>query len=140
MVEIKSMDAIKEKYTRVTPGRAADYQNGINNPKKDWETEAKKSEPNYEAGVQAAISNKSYGKGVSEAGSGKWKEKSLKVGVSRWGPGVTAGADDYAKGFAPFQSVIAGLNLPERKEKGNPANYNRVSAVGEALHKAKMKG
>jgi len=40
MAEIKSLASIKDKWTRVTPGRTEDYKLGIQNPKRDWATEA----------------------------------------------------------------------------------------------------
>ena len=39
MAEIKSMAAIAEKWTRVTPQRTEDYKKGIESPRRDWESE-----------------------------------------------------------------------------------------------------
>ena len=47
-------------------------------------------------------------------------------------------ADEYAKGFAPYHDVIEKTELPPRYAKGDERNYERVKAIGQALHKAKL--
>ena len=138
MVAIKSIEAIKAKYAEVTPGRAAYYKEGVLTTTKDWETNTKAAESNWSAGVSAAAATKSFSRGVSEAGTGKWKEKSSTIGADRWGSGVAAGVEDYGKGFSKYHGVISGLKLTPRKEAGNPSNYIRVNEIGAALHKAKV--
>lgn len=137
-MEIKPLDQIAEKYGRVTPQRAEDYRMGVSNPKKDWETGAKAGAANWASGVQAAIGKQSFSKGVSAAGSGKWSRKATTIGVDRWGAGVSAGVDDYKSGFSKFHSVLSSLKTTPRKETGNPANYQIVAQIGEALRRAKV--
>ncbi|GAH18713.1 unnamed protein product, partial [marine sediment metagenome] len=36
MAEIRSIDHIAKKWSRVTPQRRADYEFGVNNPRRDW--------------------------------------------------------------------------------------------------------
>jgi hypothetical protein len=137
-MNIKSLDAIASKYAEVTPGRAAFYQAGVLNPKADWETNTKAAAGNYASGVQAGIAKGSFAKGVSAAGTGKWQKKTSTVGVDRWGAGVSAGADDYKTGFSKYHGVLSSLKTSARKETGNPANYQIVAEIGNALHKAKV--
>lgn len=139
MPAIKSASEIADKWSRVTPGRSSDFQSGVTSPKKDWATSAKAAEGSYEAGVTTAIGNKRFSKGVDKAGTGKWKDKTLAVGVSRWGPGVTAAVDDYEKGFAPYRDVIEKTTLPPRRMAGDPANIDRVRVLAAALNAAKVK-
>jgi len=103
MPEIKSLEEIKEKWVRVTGQRADDYRKGIDSPKKDWAAATKAAEPAYEAGVQASIGRKAFGKGVDEAGTGKWQKKAKELGTARFAPGVAAAKEEYGKGFAPFR-------------------------------------
>ena len=138
MARIKSISEIAKKYSEVTPGRTAYYKSGIEHPKKDWEDETAGAEDAFEAGIADAISRKAFGSGVRDAGTEKWKRKALEVGVSRWGPGVRAAGDDYSKGFAPYRDVIEGVTLPPRGRKGDPRNYERVTAIGKALHDRKI--
>jgi len=138
MPAIRSISDIQRKWTEVTPGRADEYKLGVSSPKKDWETETKAAEPAYEEGVSAAIAQKRFGKGVSEAGTAKWKNGAVNKGVARFGPGVRVAGPEYAKGFGPYRDVIERITLPPRGPKGDPRNYDRVRAIGELLHGAKV--
>ena len=138
MAEIKALAAIREKWGRVTPGRTADYTLGIKNPKRDWETEAAAAEDRYKSGVDQAAMKGMYGKGIKAAGSKKWEERSLKKGPGRFAEGVYIAAPDFEKGFAPFHAAIERTTLPEKFPKGDPRNYERVKAIGTALHNEKV--
>ena len=140
MPAIRSAREIAEKWARVTPGRAPDYEAGVKNPKKDWETQTLKAADAYREGVQAAISEGRFEKGVRKAGTSKWQTKAVKLGVPRWGPGVAAAKDAYEKGFAPYRDIIERIELPPRRPKGDPGNIDRVRVIAMALHEAKVKG
>ena len=137
MADIKSLDKIARKWTEVTPQRADEYEEGIKNPRRSWQQSTEDAAEAYASGVQEAISDNRFEKGVSEAGDAKWREGALKKGVRRWPEGVRLGGDAYRTGFAPYHSVIQGVTLPPRGPKGDPRNYDRVRAIGEALHEEK---
>jgi len=138
MAEIKSLSAIREKWTRVTPGRIADYTLGIKNPRRDWETETLAAEDNWKAGVDAAQAKGLFGKGVSKAGSKKWQEKALKKGPGRFAEGVYIAGDDYEKGFAPFREAIARVDLGPKFPRRDPRNLERVRRIVNALIEEKV--
>ncbi|GAI23489.1 unnamed protein product, partial [marine sediment metagenome] len=85
---VKSAIKIGEKWARVTPGRAEDYESGVRNPLKDWATETKAAERRYEEGIRASITRKAFGKGVDRVGTAKHKAKTILKGIPRWGEGV----------------------------------------------------
>ena len=138
MVKVKSLEEIKRKWTEVTPGRAPYYESGVRNPREDWASRAAGAESAWQQGVQEAITQGRFAKGVRRAGTEKWQRKALAVGVRRWPEGVRAAADDYASGFAPYRDVIERLTLPDRRAKGDPANIERVRVIAQALHKKKL--
>lgn len=142
MVEVKSVDDIARKYQAVTPGRASYYEQGISAPRKDWETETTKSEGAYAQGVNEAIADKRFSAGARKAGTGKWQKMAKEKGVSRYGPGVTAGADNYKEGIAPYIDTIRSIVLPKRGARGDPANFERARVIGKALNDKRkaMKG
>lgn len=140
MAKIKSTAQIAEKWSRVTPQRTEDYRSGIENPRTDWMTATAAAEATYAAGVQAAVGRKAFGAGVKRAGTSKWQSKSLQKGTSRFAEGVSLGAEDYERGFAPFRDVIERTTLPPRAPKGDPRNIDRVRVLAEALRKAKIEG
>lgn len=139
MPQIRSATDIAKKWARVTPQRSDDYKAGVESPRRDWAQATKKAEKAYAAGVQAAISEKRFGRGVDAAGTEKWQRNTLKKGVDRWGPGVQAARGDYEAGFAPFREVIASTQLPPRFAAGDPRNIERVRVLTQALRAAKTK-
>ena len=130
---------VREKWSRVTPQRAQDYEEGVRAPRTSWQQATQAAAAAQAAGIQAAIQNKSFEKGVAKAGDAKWQGKALSKGVNRFGPGVQEGAADYEAGVAPYLSVIGSTSLPPRFAKGDPRNIERVRVMSAALRAAKMK-
>lgn len=140
MVAIKSISDIAAKWARVTPARTEDYEQGVRSPRRDWANETSGAESRYSEGVQAAISNGSFARGVSNAGTAKWQAKAISKGVSRWGPGVRDAQPDFEAGFRPYRDIIESTTLPARYPKGDPRNIERVAALANALHARKVSG
>ncbi|RLC34283.1 MAG: hypothetical protein DRZ76_02960 [Candidatus Nealsonbacteria bacterium] len=138
MVKIKPIDQIVKKWTEVTPGRAPYYEAGIRNPREDWATRAAAAESAWASGVQDAITQGRFAKGVKRAGTEKWQRKALEVGTRRWPEGIRAAAPDYQSGFAPYHDTLARLTLPERGARGDPKNIERVRVIAQALHKKRL--
>jgi len=138
MAEIKSMAAITEKWTRVTPQRSEDYKNGIQNPRRDWEQETIASKDNWKAGVDAAAAKDLFAKGVSASGTKKWKDKALAKGPGRFAEGVYMAGPDYEKGFAPYREAIARVDLGPKFPRRDPRNLDRVKKVVNALVAEKL--
>ena len=138
MAEIKSMAAIKEKWTRVTPQRTDDYTNGVKSPKRDWAAETGAAKANWKAGVDAAAAKDLFAKGVAEAGTKKWQEKALAKGPGRFAEGVFGAGGDYEKGFAPYRAAIAAVDLGPKFPRRDPRNLDRVKRVVTALTEAKV--
>ncbi len=139
-IAIKSTSDIARKFAEVTPGRVNEYAEGVANPDRDWATETKAAEDNYVKGIQNSIRDKRFGKGVTKAGTAKWRERAMSVGPGRFAEGVAAAGPAYEEGFDPFRNVIAGLSLPPRGPTGDPRNIDRVRVIAEALHKKKLAG
>jgi len=135
---VRSTAEISKKWSTVTPQRADQYKTGVTSPLRDWASNAKAAEGNYNSGVQEAITKGRFGKGVDTAGTEKWKRKATDVGVTRWPAGVRAASPDYEKGFAPYRDTIEGTTLPPRYAKGDPRNFDRVVAMGSALRAKKV--
>jgi hypothetical protein len=138
MANVKSMARISDKWKRVSAGAGAEYEEGVRNPRADWATETKKAESTYEQGIQASITRKAFGKGVTKAGSDKWQKNAIAKGPGRFSTGVALAQDDYEKGFAPYREVIERTALPARGPKGDPKNLQRVAILAKALHDKKI--
>jgi len=138
MAEIKSLSAIKDKWTRVTPGRTTDYKLGIENPKRDWAATTVAAEANYALGVTQAQGKGLFKKGVERAGTKKWQKAALLKGPGRFAEGVTLAGNDYEAGFKPYHDVISRTELPPRFPKRDPRNLERVRKIVTALIEAKV--
>jgi len=133
VAEIKSMARITEKWTRVTPQRTEDYKKGIESPRRDWESETIAAKENWKAGVDAAAAKDMFAKGVTAAGTKKWKDKALAKGPGRFAEGVYIAGPDYEKGFAPYREAIARVDLGPKFPRRDPRNLDRVKRVVNAL-------
>lgn len=133
MAEIRPLSAIRDKWTRVTPGRTEDYKLGIEQPRRDWAEEAEAAKDTYKAGVDAAHAKDLFAKGIRKAGSKKWRDKALRVGPGRFAEGVYIAGPDYERGFAPYREAIERVDLGPRFPKRDPRNIDRVKRVVEAL-------
>lgn len=140
MAEIKSVSAIRDKWTRVTPMRSEDYKIGVTNPKRDWADATEAQEGTWKMAVTEAAAKGMFAKGVAAAGSEKWRKNALAKGPGRFAEGVMVAGPDYEKGFAPFAEVIRGTALPPRFPKGDPRNIQRVQTLSTALRKKKVEG
>ncbi|MBA7637593.1 hypothetical protein ES703_45239 [subsurface metagenome] len=139
MAEIKSLSSIRDKWTRVTPGRTEDYKLGIQNPRRDWATEALAGKENWKAGVDAAAAKDLFAKGIDKAGTAKWRDHALKKGPGRFAEGVYIAGPDYESGFKPYHDAISRVDLGPRFPKRDPRNLNRVKIIVDALIAEKVK-
>lgn len=114
------------------------YEEGINNPRRSWQSATAAAAANQAAGVQKAISEKRFEKGVQKAGDQTWRDGAINKGVARFGPGVQASAGKYEANISPFLNVIESTTLPPRYPKGDPRNIERVKTMAEALRKKKL--
>ena len=139
MPKIRSSEEIATKYQTVTPQRAGEYEAGVRNPLRSWKDSTLAAAAAQAAGVQAAIANKSFEKGVAKAGDETWKAGAVTKGPGRFAEGVATAGDAYREGFSPYREVIERTALPPRGPKGSPSNIARVAAITNALHAAKVK-
>ena len=138
MVSIKPLDQITDKWATVTPERAPFYEKGIAAPSRDWQAGAIQGQAAYEQAMRNPLVLKQREAKIKAVGSEKWSRKAKLVGPGRFREGVPAAKDDYNKAFSTYHGVIAALALPEKGARGDPKNYARVAAVGNALNKKRM--
>lgn len=138
MAKVKANFAAK--WARVTPQRTEDYQQGVQNPKNSWQEATLAAAKNQADGIQEAIRDKRFEKGVQKAGNSAWQQGALTKGVNRFGEGVQMSQEKYSSGFAPYAQVIESTTLPPRYPKGDPRNVARVTAIASALRNKKVKG
>lgn len=127
-----------EKWSRKASQSTADYEQGVKNPRADWQQATVAATENQKQGVLDAISRGSFEKGVKKAGSAKWQTNALAKGQQRYVEGVQQATNDYESAVAPYMATIEGTQLPPRYPKGDPRNIQRVKAINDALRKKKL--
>ena len=132
MADIRPTDQIAAKWATVTPQRAADYEFGINNPRRDWATATIAASDAYKTGVQAAIAANRFSSGVKAAGTAKWTKGSIEKGLQRWGPGVSLGREAYEAGFAPFAATLTTAGVRPRLAARPARILSGTGAIGQA--------
>jgi len=138
-MEIRSIASIAEKWGRVTPMRSQDYIIGVQTTRKDWASNTVAAGPNYVQGVQQAIAENRFERGVEKAGTAKWKTNTIEKGGTRWGQGVRMAEPEYARGFGPYRDELEAIDLPPRGPRGDPMNIERVRIIAERLHALKLR-
>jgi hypothetical protein len=137
-IKVSSAEEIGEKWGTVTPGRAGYYEAGAVGAGSDWEAGAISGSGAFKAGISAADIEKRFVGGIKRAGAAKYDRKVRDVGVGRFGTGVSAAIPDYKSGIGPYRDILDGMTIPDRKPRGDPANYAIVQTVGEALHRKRL--
>ncbi len=139
-VDVKPLGTVAEKFVRITQGRSADYQQGIQGTAPQaFEGAAAAAAQTWQSGVTQAAAEGRFESGVRGSGA-KWQRKAIQVGASRFGPGVAAARDDYQTGFEPYHRTLAGLTLDPRGPRGDPANVQRVAVIAAALNQQRRQG
>ena len=140
MADIKPLSRIASKWQRNAAAAGDSYREGVENPRRSWQAAAAGADQARRDGLAEADARDAFVKGVNEAGDNKWKKNATTLGPARFRQGNQNAEQEFSKGFNKFHGVIAGVTLPPRGPKGSPENINRVSAIAEALHNAKVTG
>jgi len=140
MVEVPSIERVKEKWERKATAATEDYRVGVESPRTDWKTATLNAVDTWVQGVQNAINNDLFRKGVEAVTTEDWKKAALELGVRRYADGVRASVDKYAKKMAKVLAILKEVTLPPRGPRGDTKNLDRVRVIMETLHKAKIEG
>jgi len=138
MVKVKPIDRVVKKWEERASVATDEYKAGVENPKQDWQKATEDAFPAWQTAIQEAIRNRTFIGGVRKAGTEKWRRGALEKGADRYSSGVRAAVDEYRDAMGEVLRVMEGVTLPARGPKGDPKNYDRVKAIGEALHKYKV--
>lgn len=139
MPPVKGIQRISDKWRRQSETSQQEYEEGVRNPRADWQERTSAAAQSWQQGIQAAIQNNRFQAGVRLAGNEKWQRRSVELGPSRWAQGIQVSGQAYEDGFAPYRTVIERVQLPPRGPKGSPQNIRRVEAIATALHNEKMR-
>lgn len=137
-IRIKDTGSLAKKFVQRASAAAGDYKDGVMGAGADWEANARAGADNFANGVQQAIADKRFEKGIAEAGAAKFTARASTLGAQRYPTGVGAAEGDWSKGTQPYLQTLASLTLPPRRPKGDPGNFARSNAVAVALRAQKV--
>ena len=137
-IDVKSLAATQRKWGEVTPARSQEYATNAAASGPRWEQGALAAAPNYGAAVRAGNIEARLSAGIRRAGAAKYARKIRDVGAGRFGTGVSAAVQDFGAAVGPYLQAIASVDLPPRRPRGDPGNYQRVNAVGTTLHQRRL--
>lgn len=135
---VPTVDKVAAKWVTEAPRRVEYYREATPAAAPRWLSNAVAAEAVYKAAVTAAGIEKRFVGGIKKAGAETFVRKVTEVGVDRYPRGIEAAKSDYQEGIAPFLDELAKVDVPERKPRGDPANYKRVEAIGTALNKKRL--
>lgn len=137
MAGIKSLEAIQEKYQRVTPERRVDYEKGVAAPRRPWKSSAKAAVGTYKAAMTDSISKDSYNKGLDKVTDSDWSEPAITKGPGRFAEGTMVAGPKFGKGFAKTHAAFAAVTKQPRFPRGDLRNLKNVELFSQAAHKSK---
>lgn len=137
-IAVKDVNAAAEKYKTRGQAAAGDYAKGVQGAGGRWQSGAAASEDAYNQGVQEAMARNAFAKGIQSSGGAYYEERAKTLGAQRFGPGVAAGAGNWAEGFGPYAQTLASMNLSPRGPKGDPRNIERAREVITAMRAKKV--
>jgi hypothetical protein len=126
------------KWNRRTASATQEYIEGVKAPRASWQSQTSGAVQNYNAGVQQAISQNRFAKGVAKVSDQQYQETTVRKGQTRFAEGVQGAEQTYAQAVQPYIDVINSVTLPPRGPNGDPKNYQRVIAMGNALRARKL--
>jgi len=116
------------------------YQEGASQTSKDQAAAAIAAKPLYQAGIQEALAQGRYEKGLQKSGKSGWLRGVQEKGAANYGVGVTApsAGQAYATESGRYDGARNAASASPRGPKGSPQNLQRVAAVVNALRAAKV--
>jgi hypothetical protein len=136
-IRIKPASTSLQKYINNTGNAGQSYQDGINNPRRDWLAATTAAEGTWATAVQAAATSGAFGKGINQDSSTKQKANALALGVSRYPAGTKNAAPNWAKFTQPVLDALAAVPDMPRGPKMSQQNFDKQHAYAQAAHSAK---
>lgn len=128
----KDTATLAGKFVTRASAAAGDYKDGVAGAGAEWEQKTRDGEANFEQGIQQAIADKRFGKGVAGSAN-KYQTNASTLGSSRYTGGIANAREAWQRGVQPALDVLKSLQLPPKGPRRSPQNMQRANAVAVAL-------
>ena len=135
--DMKTASQVAQKYAERASAASGDYVDGARTTTKDQAAAAIAAADIHKAATTAALNAGRYAAGLQKSGKAKWLKGVTEKGGNRYGEGVAGAASIYATESGRFDSARSAASSLPRGIKGSAQNIARVTAVVNALVKAK---
>ena len=134
---VKSLQDTVARWSRKVSQAEGDYYAGVQRPSKDWQAEALRAEPTWNAAIQAAINRRAWGRGVSKTPTADWQQATL-AKAPRWLEGVSYAMPKYQGAMdtvlANVQSSVNAIAGLPKGPKGSEENLGRALTYMRTMH------
>jgi len=136
-IRIKPASASQQKYVNNTGNAGQSYQDGINNPRRDWLAATTAAEGTFASAVQAALAAGTFAKSLTQDAAAKQKANAIALGVGRYPQGTKQAAPNWAKFTQPVLDAMASVPDMPRGPKMSQQNFDKQHAYAAAAASAK---
>ncbi len=136
-IRIKPASTSMTKYVNNTASAGQSYQDGINNPRRDWLAATTAAEGNWGTSVQLAVSNGSFAKSITQDAAAKQKANAIALGAQRYAPGTKNASSAWAKFTQPVLDAMAAVPDLPRGPKMSQQNFDKAHTYAAAAASAK---
>jgi len=138
MVTVRDLGTSTERWSEGVNNGQQRYQEGVENPQRDWADETRSATDRWAQGVQDAATDGRFDSAVQSTETSDWQQFATALGPARFREAADSYDQKYRTNFEPFRQTIEQTSLPSRGPAGDPANYDRVREIGQALHDEKV--
>lgn len=112
-------EQIAERFQRGVANGATNYAQGVASPIRPWASATAAAAGRWKAGIQEAINNNSFTRGVQKAGDAKWQQAAVEKGANNYAAAAASAAQGYAKVAG---QVMAAGNAARAAAQAMPAD------------------
>jgi hypothetical protein len=115
------------------------YTEGVQGTQVDVVGRAIQAQPKLLQNFQQAVTSGRWARGLSEVGTGGWKQKTL-AKAANWSQGMADSRDDYQRAMSTWLPIIqsAAASVQSMPNTSFQDSLNRMTAYATALHNAKL--
>ena len=136
-IRIKPASTSVTKYVNNTQSAGQSYQDGINNPRRDWLAATTAAEANWATSVQLAAANGSFTRSITQDAANKQKANAIALGVQRYPAGTKNASAAWAKYTQPVLDAMSAVADMPRGPKMSQQNFDKAHAFAAAAASAK---
>jgi hypothetical protein len=137
MAQVRPVAESAKKFVTRATAAAGDYQSGVANAGPRWQAGAEASNDAFKQGIQEALNDDRFIKGVRKAGAQKYQANAVKLGPDRFRTGVSNAEQAYANGTAPFIAAMQGFDYGPGGARGSAQRRTRIDRHIDLMRKTK---